>query len=416
MAVVPKSGVLALATAWLLSGCSSEGSGPGEQHPGALRMAIDAAIPAASEEYVCRYLVIPDGGFDVAGFEQRLDPHSHHLLLWQTTLQPSDVEARLDTVIRRCDGDVASHAAISGMLYGAQPGNASLRYSPGAALRLAPGAVVLLEHHVVNAGQSELSTHAEIDLVPSDGPVRAEAGLFHFYDWAIHVPPRSSSRSRMRCTIAEPLELMFVHGHMHERGTEFRASVDRAGESLPLLHSAAWNEPTQRLSPPLALWAGDAVEFECSYDNPDAIEVAQGTSAREDEMCSLTAGYVAQSGKRLNAFAESCALRGSGVIGHGSLDCAGIEDCISAAIALAPGSVDAARQAQSCFLEGCPAKTIPFLDLTICRVERCAEPCNPTLDSAGFVARPADEAACTACIALNCETHAAACASSNCAD
>ena len=417
--MVPKSGVFALATAWLLSGCSTRGSevsDPGEAQPGALRMAIDVKIPAASEEYVCRYVVVPDGGFDVAGFEQRLDPHSHHLLLWHTTFQPSDVEARLDTVIRRCDDDVESHAAISSMLYGAQPGAASLRYSPGAALRLMPGAVVLLEHHVVNAGGSELSTHAEIDLVPADGPLRAEAGLLHFYDWAIHVPPRSSSRTRMRCAIAEPLELVFVHGHMHERGTEFRAWVDRAGESIPLLHTAAWNEPTKRLSPPLGLWSGDAVEFECSYDNPDAIEVAQGTSAQKDEMCSLTAGYVALSGKRLNAFAESCALPGSGVVGHGSLDCAGIEDCIATAIQRAPGSVEATRQAQSCFLEGCPAKTIPFLDLAICRGERCAELCNPSFESAGFVARPRDEAACSACLALNCEAHVTACASSSCAE
>ena len=379
-------------------------------------MAIDAAVPAGSEEYVCRFFVIPESGWDVAGFEQRLDSHSHHLLIWQTTFEPSDVEDRLDTVIRHCDGDAESHAAIAGMLYGAQPGTASLRYSPGAALRLEPRQVVLLEHHVVNAGSTELSTHAEIDLVPAGGAVQAQAGLLHFYDWAIHVPARSSSRTRMRCAIAEPLELAFVHGHMHERGREFRAWLDRAGQTLPLLDTAAWNEPTKSLSPAFVLLAGDALEFECSYENPDAVDVGQGTSAQKDEMCSLTAGYVAASGKRMNAFAEACALRGSGVVGHGSLDCAGIEACILAAIERMPGSVEAVREAQACFLQGCATKTIPFVEFATCRAAHCAEACGLVVESAGFVAKPADSAACRGCIAQSCETEAAACASSSCAE
>ena len=40
-------------------------------------------------------------------------------------------------------------------------------------------------------------------------------------------------------------QIVGVHGHMHERGREFRAWVDRAGQTLPLLDTAAWNEPTR---------------------------------------------------------------------------------------------------------------------------------------------------------------------------
>jgi hypothetical protein len=413
--VVFKAGIFAALAGSLLSGCSANAPEISGAPPAPLRLAIDAAVPPGNEEYVCRYFVVSENGFDVSGFEQRLDPGSHHLLLWQTTLEPENVEDRLDSVIRHCDTDVDSHAAISGMLYGAQPGNASLRYPRGAALRLKPGLVMMLEHHVVNSGQSTLSSHTEIDLIPANAEIRAEAGLLHFYDWAIHVPAHSSGQTRMRCAIAEPLELVFLHGHMHERGRSFRAWVARAGESLPLLDTPVWNRPTESLNPPFSLVAGDAVEFECLYENPDAIDVGQGTSARRDEMCSLTAGYVARSGERMDAFSEACALRGSGVIGHGSLDCAGIEACIASAVASVtdPATI---RAAQSCFLQGCPTKSIPFAELAICRAEHCRDACNPSVESAGFVAKPADASACTSCLSRNCEAETARCGVSSCAE
>jgi hypothetical protein len=414
--VVSKAGIVAALAASLLSGCSAQGSADSPAPPGPLALAIEAPIPPGTEEYVCRYFVVSESGFDVSGFEQRLDPSSHHLLLWQTTLEPSDVADQLDSVIRHCDTDLERHAAISGMLYGAQPGNATLRYPPGAALRLDPGLVVMLEHHVVNTGTSELFSHAEIDLLPSGREPRAEAGLLHFYDWAIHVPARSTGQTRMRCAIAEPLELVFVHGHMHERGRGFRAWVDRGGETLPLLDTPDWNRPTESLSPPFALLAGDAVEFECRYENPDAIDVGQGTSARRDEMCSLTAGYVAGSGERMDAFSEACALAGSGVVGHGSLDCVGIEGCIASAIESTAAPEARVREAQSCFLQGCPKKTIPFAELAICRAEQCREACNPSIESAGFVAKPADAGACTGCLSEYCRAEAALCAVSVCAE
>ncbi|MGH8309974.1 MAG: hypothetical protein ACRETX_09290, partial [Steroidobacteraceae bacterium] len=235
-----------------------------------------------------------------------------------------------------------------------------------------------------------------------------------FYDWAIDVPPLGRATSRMRCAIPEPLELVFLHGHMHARGRAFRSWVRRGTELLPLFESNTWNAATEQLEPSFKLDSGDAIEFECEYENPGSVRVRQGLSARDDEMCSLTAAYVTAGGARLDPLSEACGLDHSGVVGQGSLGCAGIEACIATAIDSTSDVVEAARASQSCWLGGCPERSIAFRALAFCRFESCVEPCGLNVDSAGLVAAPSDPAACQACMGASCADPWARCQAPGC--
>jgi hypothetical protein len=218
----------------------------------------------------------------------------------------------------------------------------------------------------------------------------------------------------MRCAIGEPLELVFLHGHMHARGRAFRSWVRRGPELIPLFETDRWNAATEQLDPEFLLEAGDAVEFECEYENTGTARVLQGLSARDDEMCSLTAAYVTARGTPLDALSEACGLDHSGVVGQGTLGCAGIEACIAGAVDSASDPFDASRASQPCWLEGCHDRSIAFHDLALCRAVYCSVPCALRADTTWLVAAPSDRAACDACVAASCGDPSARCRAPGC--
>ena len=399
----------------ILSGCSAgEEAVRHTARREELNLTIEAPVTAGREEYVCRYFVVPDGGFRVARFAQQLDPRSHHLLVFRTSLTAADVRDDLDRLIHDCDSDLKSHAALQGILHGAQPGEAELHYPEGVTLELVANEVLLVEHHVVNDSSTEISTHAELTLLSADEHALKNAGLFHFYDGAIDVPPLARATTRMRCAVAEPLELIFLHGHMHQRGRAFHAWVRRGTELLPLFESKSWNAPTQQLEPVYPVLAGDAIEFECEYENSGSTRVRAGLSARDDEMCSLSAAYVTARGERLDPLAEGCGLDHSGIIGQGTLGCSGIEACLANAVDSTANVLEAARVSQPCWLRACPDRAIAFQDLALCRYTSCAQICGLRADTAGFVAAPSDPAACGACVDAHCGEPSARCTAAGC--
>jgi len=378
-----------------------------------VRVELRWRLAPASEEYVCRYFVVPDAGLDVVRAGYELGPRSHHLLLWSTSLGAEAVDGS-EQVIRNCDRDAESHAAIDGLLLGAQPGAASFSFPSGAALRLRGGQVLLVEQHAINAATEPAEVSATLSFHPARAPISMEVGLLHYYNWAIHVSPASEATTRMRCALPENVRLLFAHGHMHARGTSFRAWTTQRGESDPFYLSSAGDAVPTALVPVVDVPAGDGIEFECAYANRDALSVYQGLSANEDEMCSFTAFYLGAAGRRMDLSAEVCAERGSGVIGQGALDCHGIESCVSGVLATIADPVLQMHATQDCWLAGCASATLTFRDFAFCRATHCAEACGVTAQSAGLLAAQASEPGCLSCLQSSCAAISQSCATSAC--
>lgn len=377
------------------------------------QLRLSHSVGPGEERSVCQYFVLPEKAVDIERIEHSLSVGSHHILLMETVLTPEDVATRLGQTLDNCETRPERVQGISSIIYGGQPGEASVQYPEGSALRMPAGTVMLLEHHVVNTTSRVIDAEARVNLWQASTPVTRFGGVLHYYDWAIHVPPRSTGMTQLRCRIPEALTIAFGHSHMHDRGVEYRA-YRLSGTNRELLFEARGSESvTRQFVPYFEVEAGDNIELECRYDNSTDQAFFQGLSASDNEMCSFIAGYVARSGSRMPLIDEWCLGEGSGVVGHGDLDCAGIDACMLAK-ADTLGAVDLeARGPQECFLRGCPDATIPFTELVQCRAQRCAAVCAVE-GPENIVARGYRNPACQACVSAQCSEPAQQCAASRC--
>ncbi|MBX3182600.1 MAG: hypothetical protein KIT72_19605 [Polyangiaceae bacterium] len=402
-----------------LTGCGGEQPSPAgapdaapEAEAGALapawELSFESAVGAGEEDTLCQYFVVPPGGLWVQRFEHTLSDRSHHLLLLPTALSAEQIPA--PGVIHACgEGSPLKHTT-GGVLYGGQPGGTSVSFPDGSALRLEAGRVVLLEHHVVNTGSAPIATRASLKLVSAVAVPEREAGIMHFYNWAIFVPPRGEGRAEMTCEVGEDVELSFGHGHMHERGTLFLAEIVEGNERAPLFETRDWDAETVSFGE-ARVRAGSHIRFGCSYRNSDDVPYFQGQSATTDEMCSLTLGYVSQSGRRLANAYEWCTTHASGVVGVGQLSCQAVDRCSEDAWRLArAGQGDGSGSAlQTCFNQGCDSAPRRFRALSLCRAARCEAACGVAPGSGGLALSARDDAACVACLTQSCATEQAAC-------
>lgn len=365
------------------------------------RLELEWTLAEGSEGTTCRYFSVPEGGFSVKKLAHELSAASHHLLLLRTGSSPEEAP---EGAVPDCEQ--LTHES-RGVIFGAQPGSGSVQFPDGVALALEAGEVLRLEHHAINGSEEPVQVSAKLELSPGEEDVTAEAGILHFYDWAIDVPPNGRAEAGMRCELPEAVELSFAHGHMHERGVRFVAWVERAQGPEVVLETSDWDAGTVQFDPPLRIEAGEALRFQCDYQNDEARRFLQGLSGKDDEMCSLTAGYHAESGTRIEKAAEGCALAGSGVWGSGELSCAELESCIDG-----QGPVvadDLAELLQRCWVSACPTVPIAFQDLWLCRGLSCAEECAVDWSLSGAVARDPASAACEACLEQWCSLPSSSC-------
>lgn len=407
--------LLALLLPW---GCSSDEALP-QQDPApdagvdagpapAWSLELEANVAAGDEATVCRYFVVPEEGLRVARFAHTLSEHTHHLLLFPTYLTPDQIP--VDGIIHDCEGDSPNKLVAPGILYGGQPGGAEVAFPVGSALNLPGGAVVLMEQHVVNTSADGVHAHARLDLFSAQGAAATrEAGMLHFYDWAIYVPARGEGRAEMQCDIPADIELAFGHGHMHQRGTRFQAwIIDPDGERHELLETRDWDSETQSFDPGVKIAAGSRVRFACDYQNADDRPYYQGLSAVENEMCSLTLGYAGEDGKRLPPPYEWCGAPTSGVVGAGGFGCQSIEQCIASAFS--DGLEGFGTGLQACWNQGCELAPVAFRDLALCRAAHCEAVCDVPAGLAGVVALAATSLGCLECVAASCPEQQQACA------
>jgi hypothetical protein len=149
---------------------------------------------------------------------------------------------------------------------------------------------------------------------------------------------------------------------MHRRGVAFRSHLEPVdgGEPIPLHESSSWAAPTpDGYWPPLALSAGDVIEFGCDYQNDLARDVVEGGSADVDEMCIFIGGYW----PRMSADAEACALPGSGPVLAGESTCEEVVDCMVAA------GVGNEVGGQRCIADTCAPSADALSQFVVC-VER----------------------------------------------
>ena len=249
---------------------------------GTYTIALDSFTVAPGEErYACQDFANPFGSDSAAihGFASHLTPGSHHLLVFYKA-------GAADAPLADCSGSEFAPGP-----YGSQRPDDSIVYPDGVAAIVAPTDGFRVQAHYLNATAAPLEVHVTVTLTRIDGAaVRDRASILFFSNSAIDVPAGASNVvAQKTCTLPFAVELVQATGHMHSHGTRFVATA--AGQTI--FSSSVYSDVTPALfDPPLALPAGTAVTFACTYDNSaGATPLTFGDSARTDEMCIFSAQF-----------------------------------------------------------------------------------------------------------------------------
>lgn len=86
----------------------------------------------------------------------------------------------------------------------------------------------------------------------------------------------------------EDVEVIFLAGHMHEKGVRFTVRPwDGTDSGEIFFDNDDWHNPKiTQYDPPLVVPAGTGFEYACTWENPTDAEVNYGLEST-DEMCNL---------------------------------------------------------------------------------------------------------------------------------
>ena len=390
--------VAVVSVAACLAGCGGEvpGSPVGTTVDGlapppagqGIQLNTDHTVQAGEEAQFCTYFAIPPGGADISHFEHRFTTGSHHILLNETSYKAGDVKLG-----QPFDCKMSANNGLTGVAYASQLPSYQIAYPDGVALHLEAGAVVMVQLHLLNVTAKAIDTQARVNLWFSTSPVKAQAGSLFYYHPAILVPPLGQGTARMHCTLGKDITLIGGSSHMHHRAVSFEATLGGPGIATPqqLYATSNWEAPEPRVFPtPLALKAGQSIDFRCDYKNPDPMAVIDGPSAASDEMCIYSGAYY----PRADPGTELCFGGGSGAVFAGTATCAQTVTCLQ--------SASGAMGFHQCLSATCEKSSPAIDDFTACLSIKCGTECS------------GGGAACTTCVASKCAAEYGTCQQASC--
>ncbi len=163
----------------------------------------------------------------------------------------------------------------AGGLGGWAPGYPGIEIPRGVAWGIPPRARLVMQVHYNNPGDTPETDVTRIGLHFTAGPFDRRLHGLLASAWGFSIPagaPRTPVLARTQ--VAEDLEAIAVHAHMHLLGREMTVIARLpGGRTEPLLRIDDWDFDWQLLyyfKRPVALPAGTVIEAECIYDNSAA--------------------------------------------------------------------------------------------------------------------------------------------------
>jgi hypothetical protein len=359
---------------------------------------LEVTVPAGSEGVWCKYVVMPPETLEFQRYESRFTPISHHLIVYQTTLSAADVQGAGS--VFDCENQ-DRFATVAGFHYGTQAPEDYVAYPEGVGKLSVPGEVVLIEYHAVNVTAADVAAEARVNFWYATTPIDNVADALFFYDPVILLEPSSAGEARMHCELDSPLLLLNVLPHMHKRGVRFEATLSGGSltEAQSIVSTDSYEPETTRFDPPLAIEAGQAIDFSCLYDNAGDVPITEGPSASHNEMCVFTGVYYTPDASEVDVATRVCRTPESGPRLTGTQGCSQIEACIFAAEQAHPElSIQNNVDRERCFVAACSSSFSVWSALRTCRLTSCPSECADV-----------SSAACATCVAEFCSAEAAAC-------
>lgn len=326
-------------------GSSSEGeesSGTGALLPPperGMQVTMHTELDPGVEAEHCQFYRVPeDGDLWVNDTDTRYNAGSHHVLLYRTPYQEIPTETNdgepLDmSGVFDCSEGVTAMLDVDTVVAGSQSfeGGDTLNFPPNVAMKVEAGTLLLMNSHIINttAKKQRPTLTINLETIP-ESDVEHEGGLLFFYNIFIHVGPQSTGKARSRCTLTDDIFLLNAQSHMHARGVNYVAEHRPAGSSAGQVfyENEDWEDvPVDTYGAGLEMKAGDELEYECTYNNPEMRDVFQGPRTT-DEMCMFVGTYYPRKPELdVCATASGRGQIGMDWVGSGSKTCQESFDC-----------------------------------------------------------------------------------------
>lgn len=209
----------------------------------------------------------------------------HAVVYWTQKTQPEQ--------FRKCtEDDMVTFHMLSGG--GGESGNGIVNDLPaGGAFHVPKGAQLVVNYHVLNAGDKPVDTQAAVNLFYGD-PSLAPLTSFYVSGTTFAIPPHGIVSWSTSCTAKKDMQVARLLGHMHEHGTHNTITITPAGGTEQVVYDKAgasdfsYNPPYNDYptTAPLTIHAGDKIGVTCTWNNTKDAQLLF-----PDEMCAVF-GYV----------------------------------------------------------------------------------------------------------------------------
>lgn len=226
------------------------------------------------EGYICVYKTV-DRTMLAHEFEPILPAGTHHTVVFMG--DPSRADG-----VYPCTSGTGSAAVIAGSGAGTDP----VTFPDGVAVRIEEGQQLVLNLHVFNATDAELTGTSGIRVyaLPAD-QVEHEAEVVLTGNPSFELDPGEGSAEGF-CTVEDATTLFGVFPHMHQLGTHATVDLDSAALGQVSLHDQPYvfDDQDIYLFEAIDLAPGDTLTTRCTFYNSTGHEVSAGSSSLE-EMC-----------------------------------------------------------------------------------------------------------------------------------
>jgi hypothetical protein len=240
-------------------------------------ISADWTVPAGTEGYVCARVTVQEDLF-VAGFAAGDSRGSHHALL---TIGVPDAPDG----VTACSFD----SVFPVTAFTAAAKNEPLVFPPGVATKIPKGVQLLLNVHLSNPDQDEISgtTGIRFLAIPESEMVE-RADHFAVAAQRLELPARATTTTTGYCTMTSDVTLVAVAPHMHMLGKHEKVFSEAAAGEIALFDAPfAFGEQVYRVLDPVTVAKGERLRVECTHDNTTDALVANGPRS-DNEMCMAT--------------------------------------------------------------------------------------------------------------------------------
>jgi hypothetical protein len=248
-------------------------------------------VPKGSEETLCHYMKLhADADLDVNRIQINVSGGSHHIHLYRAYDASTDIPDGFEVCNMAVDFDTWA------LVIASQLRKTDWELPAGVAFHLHAGEQLLVQTHFVNVGSLETAGEGQVVMNLHDadpGTITAYAGALFGQDKDVDVPPLTNIASSATCTFPRPLELFAETGHYHFRGKRFSTfRWNDGGRGEEIYHHEGYADPVFLVhEPPLFFDAGQGLEWECYWENPNDVEYTFGPFTDTNEHCNFFAFY-----------------------------------------------------------------------------------------------------------------------------